>query len=307
MYGPMMKRRGHRPPKRRGGLGGSDTRAAYGLLAPFLLFFALFVLYPVGMNIYYSFTNYNLTAAPRFVGLKNYERLFRDAAFLKALSNTALYALASVAGLLAGGLMAAVALNGRGRGLRVVQMLCVYPYATSMTAVSMIWLLLLDPLNGYVNKVLLAVGLDSQPFLFSQTQALPSLIFVNIWKNLGYGMLVLLAGLQNIDVSLYEAARVDGASPWQQLRRITLPALSPVLLFVLVTSTIESFKTFEQVQIMTRGDPLHATTTLVHQIYLRGFSEYKMGYAAAMSVVLLLILLAVTALNFRLASREVGE
>lgn len=296
-----------RAPKRHSSLAASDTRAAYALLCPFLLFFALFVLYPVVKNLYYSFTNYNLTAAPRWIGLRNYERLLGDAVFRKAVANTATYALLSVAGLMVGGLAAAVALSRPARWVQGVRMLCLFPYATSMTAVSMIWLLLLDPFHGYINKFLLALGMQPQPWLFSQTQALGCLIVVNIWKNLGYCMLVLLAGLQQIDRTLYEAARVDGATAWQQLRYITLPALSPVLLFVLVTSSIESFKTFEQVQIMTRGDPLNATTTIVHQIYLRGFSEYKMGYAAAMSMVLLVLLALVTAINFRLTAREVGE
>ncbi len=305
---PLTRRRARkRQSSRHGGLGSSDTRAAYGLLLPFLIFFALFVLYPVVKNLYYSFTSYNLSAAPKWIGLRNYERLFSDRVFLRAVQNTAVFAALSVAGLVAGGLATAVALGRPGRWARGVRMLCVYPYATSMTAVSMIWLLLFDPLNGYLNKILLLLGGAPQPWLFSETQALLCLIFVNVWKNLGYCMLVLMAGLSNIDPALYEAARVDGANGWQQLRRVTLPALSPVLLFVLVTCTIESFKTFEQVQIMTRGDPLYATTTIVHQIYLRGFGEYKMGYAAAMSAVLLCILLVVTAAQFRLSPREVGE
>jgi len=285
----------------------TDTRAAYALLAPFLLFFAAFVLYPALNNLYLSFTDYSLAGTARWIGLRNYERLIRDRVFCRAVSNTVLFALASVCGLMAFGLAAAVAMNrplARAKGAR---MLCVYPYATSMTAVSMIWLLLFDPLSGYLNKILLALGFSPQPWLFSETQALGCLVFVYIWKNMGYCMLVILAGLQQTDRSLYEAARVDGANGWQQLRRITLPALLPVLLFVLVTSSIESFKTFELVQVMTRGDPLHSTTTIVHQIYLRGFGEYKMGYAAAMSVALLALLALVTALQFRVVSREVGE
>ena len=303
----MTLRRAPDRRKTRVGPGAADTRAAYALLAPFLLFFAFFVLYPVLKNLYYSFTNYSLSGAARWIGLRNYERLLSDAVFRRALSNTALFALLSVCGVMAFGLAAAVALNRPLRWSKWARMLCVYPYAMSMTSVSMIWLLLFDPLGGYLNKLLLAAGLTPQPWLFSETQALGCLIFVNIWKSLGYSMLVLLAGLQQIDPTLYEAARVDGANGWQQLCRITLPALSPVLLFVLVTSTTETFKTFEQVQIMTRGDPLHATTTIVHQIYLRGFGEYKMGYAAAMSAALLAFLMLVTAVQFRAGSREVGE
>jgi len=272
-----------------------------------LLFFACFVFYPVLTNLYYSFTNYNLGNTQRWIGLRNYERLLQDAVFQRAVSNTALYALVSVCGLMIFSLAAAVALNRPLRWAKGVRMLSAYPYVTSMAAVSMIWLLLFDPFNGYFNKFLLALGMPPQLWLFSQEQALGCLIFVNVWKNLGHCMLVLLTGLQQIDPMLYEAARVDGADGWRQLRWITLPALSPVLLFVLVTSTIESFKTFEQVQIMTRGDPLHATTTIVHQIYQRGFGEYKMGYAAAMSVVLLAMLMFITALQFRIGSREVSE
>lgn len=292
--GPMLKR---------GGPGASDVRSAAALLAPFMLFFILFVLYPVIKNIYYAFTNYNLTSAPRWIGLRNFERLARDTVFRKALGNTALYAAVSVAGLAALGLAAALALNGGARWLSGVRLLCLYPYATSMTAVSMVWLLMFDPLTGYANKLLSLVGSPGQAWLFSRDLALPCLIFVNIWKNIGYCMLVFLTGLQTIDPALYEAALVDGANAWQRLRSVTLPALSPILLFVLVTTTTESFKTFEHVQIMTRGDPLYATTTIVHQIYLRGFGEYKMGYAAAMSVALLLILTAVTALQFAAAPK----
>ncbi|MEG0767438.1 MAG: sugar ABC transporter permease [Clostridia bacterium] len=219
--------------KRAGNLHGgsdlSDTRAAYALLFPFLIFFMLFVLYPVVKNFYYSFTNYNLTQAPQWVGFKNYARLLRDRVFLRAVSNTVWYALWSVSGLMGLGLAAAIALSRPVRWAKGVQLLCVYPYATSMTAVSMIWLLLFDPFNGYANKLLLLCGIPAQQWLFSQDQALGCLIFVNVWKNLGYCMLVLLAGLQHIDPVLYEAARVDGAGAFAQLRRITLPALSPVL------------------------------------------------------------------------------
>lgn len=276
-----------------------DTRTAYLLLAPFLLFFALFVLYPTVMTVYYSFTNFNLKEAA-WVGLKNYRRLMQDKAFLAALKNTTVFALFSIVSLTVLGFLAAAAFNRKMRGVKWMRMLMIFPYATSMTAISMIWLMMFDAQSGFLNKFLRLLGASGVEWLFNRDTALYCLIFVNIWKNIGYCMLIYLSGMQSIDESLYEAATVDGASGWTQLWRITLPMVRPVAFFVLITTTVDSFKTFDQVQIMTRGDPLNATTTLVHQIYLRGFTEFKMGYASAMAVVLLAIVALVTALSWGL-------
>lgn len=177
----------------------------------------------------------------------------------------------------------------------------IIPYATSMVAVSMIWLYLLDPTTGYVSKLLVALGVGSPPlWLDDPSLALPSLIGINIWKNLGYCMIIYLAGLQGIPPELYEAATVDGAGFLQKHWKITLPQIAPVTFFVFVNNCIEAFKTFEQVQIMTQGGPVTATTTVVYQIYVRAFNDFRMGYAAAMSVVLFVIIFAVTMLNFRM-------
>lgn len=275
-----------------------DTTAAWLMLAPFLIFFLLFVVYPIIMNIYYSFTNYNLTTA-KWVGLKNYQRLFKDKAFVAAVKNTAVYAFFSVILLTSLGFLTAAALNRKMRGVRWIRMLMIFPYATSMTAVAMIWLMLLDPTSGVVNKCLRAMGLMGVDWLFTVKTALPCLILVNVWKNIGYCMLIYLAGMQSIPGEIYEAATVDGANEGQQLIHITLPMVRPVAFFVFINTMIESFKTFEPVKLMTGGDPLYSTTTIVHQIYQRGFTEFKMGYAAAMSVVLLVIVLAVTIVNYR--------
>lgn len=276
-----------------------DARAAWLMLTPFLLFFALYVLYPVAMTLYYSFTNYNLQKAA-WVGVKNYRRLLKDTAFLSALRNTSVYALFSIVSLTTLGFLTAAALSRAMRGVKWMRMLMIFPYATSMTAISMIWLMMFDVQSGLLNKLLRALGVSGVQWLFDRRTALGCLIFVNVWKNIGYCMLIYLSGMQSIPGEIYEAATVDGASSFTRLTRITLPMLRPVVFFVLVTTTVESFKTFEQVQIMTRGDPLYATTTLVHQIYLRGFTEFKMGYASAMAVVLLLIISLLTALSWRL-------
>ena len=220
-----------------------DTLAAWLMLTPFLIFFALFVVYPIIMNFYYSFTNYDLNRA-KWVGLKNYRRLFKDTAFIMALKNTSIYALFSVLALTILGFLTASALNREIRGLRFIRTLMIFPYATSMTAVSMIWLMLLDPSTGLINKALRLMGLSGVDWLFTVRTALPCLIFVNIWKNIGYCMLIFLAGMQSVPVEIYEAATVDGASEGQKLVHVTAPMVRPVTFFVSITTLLESFKTF---------------------------------------------------------------
>ncbi len=274
-----------------------DTRTAWLMLAPFLIFFALFVVYPLVMTVYYSFTNYKLTTDADFVGLKNYQRLLKDQIFHKALRNTTIYALVSTVSLTVLGFLTAAALNKTTRGVKWIRMLMIFPYATSMAAVSMIWLMMYDPTTGFINKALRLMNLPTHQWLFDESLALGSLIFVHIWKNIGYCMLIYLAGMQSVAPELYEAATVDGASEFRKMISITLPTVRPVTFFVVTTTMLESFKTFAQVQVMTGGDPLYSTTTIVHQIYQRGFTEFRMGYASAMAVVLLLIVLACTVAN----------
>ena len=250
----------------------------------------VFVAYPMAMTLWYALTDYNLTTA-RFVGLRNFERLTRDPVFHRAFGNTCVYALISVGSLLVLGLLTAAFLNRSFAGVKWLRMLMLYPYATSMTAVSMIFLMLFDVNNGVFNKMLRAMGAQPSEWLFDARIALLCLIAVSVWKNIGYCMLIYLSGMQTIPEELYEAATVDGAGELSRLFHITLPQLRPVTVFVLITTLVDAFKTFEQVQIMTRGDPMHATSTLVHQIYYNGFSEFRMGYASAMAVVLLVVVL----------------
>jgi len=267
------------------------------MLAPFLLFFALFVIYPLVMTVYYSFTNYNMSAAPGWVGLKNYQRLLKDAVFHKAFLNTTVYALVSTAALAVLGFLAAAALNRTTRSVKWIRMLMIFPYATSWAAVSMIWLMMYDPTTGLINKLLRLFALPTRQWLFDESLALGCLIFVHVWKNIGYCMLIYLAGMQSVPQELYEAATVDGASDFRKLISVTLPTIRPVAFFVVTTTMLEAFKTFTQVHVMTGGDPLYATTTIVHQIYQRGFTEFRMGYASSMAVVLLVCVLIFTAAN----------
>lgn len=279
-----------------------DDISAYIIIAPFFLFFLLFVLFPIFSNLLTSFTNYDLGRNRDFIGIENYIKLFKDDQFIRSVRNTVVYAFFSVIPLMVLGFFTAVAVNGKSRILSVIRVAFIFPYITSMVAVSMIWLYLYEPSSGMFNKILLSLGFNPKLWLFDETLAMPSLIGMNVWKNIGYVMIIYLAGLQSIPGELYEAGKVDGASEFRMIFKITLPAVSPISFFLLVTTAIESFKTFEQVRIMTGGGPVNATTTIVHQIYLRAFSEYKMGYASAMSMVLLGILLAVTIINMRFGS-----
>ena len=279
-----------------------DGKAAFLMLLPFALFFIAFIVYPLIRNIQYSFTNYRFghVGDSDFVGLGNYVRLFKDPDFVISLSNTFVYALFSVLLLTVAGLFLALATNRMSRISKAARSIIIAPYAISFVAASLIWLLLLDPGLGALNKILIAIGVSSPPgWLFDAKLALPSLIAINVWKNAGYVMLLFLAGLQSVPTEIYDAALIDGANLLQKIRYVTLPSISPITIFVFVSVSIESFKTFEQVKIMTKGGPMLGTSTVVYQIYLRAFEDFQLGYAAAQSVALLIIVLLVTLANFR--------
>jgi ABC-type sugar transport system permease subunit len=280
----------------------SDARAGLALILPFFVFYALFVLYPLLTNLASSLTDANL-AHRDFIGLANYLRLFQDPGFYHAVRNTLLFTVFSVGPLMGLGFLAALCVDGTGRALAAVRAALVFPYVLSMVSVAMIWLYLLDPGAGLFNKLLWAIGLPGSDWLFDERLALPCLVLVHVWKTVGYVMTIDLAALLGVPQSQYEAARVDGAGFLQRTRYITLPAIRPVSTFLLATLTIDCFKTFDLVRIMTYGGPVDATTTLTYQIYLRAFSEFKMGYASALSVVLLGMVLVMTLVNLRIGER----
>lgn len=273
--------------------------AGYLMIAPGYLIYFLFIFIPLIIGLYYSFTNYNFYSTPQFVGWDNYVRLFQDQLFGRAMYNTFIYALGTIIPQMALGLVFAVLLNGRVFG-RVFARASIYvPNVTSMVAVSMIWLWIYDPSLGILNRMIKVFGFDPVQWLYNPQTAMFAVIVMSIWKGLGYTMIVYLAGLQSIPNSLYEAAHMDGASKLRQFFQITIPMLKPTTFFILVMSCINSFMVFEQVNIMTNGGPLNATTTVVHQIYLRGFQDFQMGYASAMAIVLFAITLVITMANFR--------
>ncbi len=280
----------------------TDNKSGYILILPFYIFFAVFVITPIIMNIGLSFTNYDITQMS-FVGIQNYLNLTTDRFFWLSMKNTAIYTFFTLIFTMTLGLVLAVFLNQKLRGLKFFRTSFYLPYVTSMVAVSMIWLWLYEPSHGIVNQMLGCFGIKGREWLYDANTALGSIIVMSIWKYTGYYMVIFLAGLQGVPGELYEAATVDGANGFQKFFKVTLPMLSPVTFFLLVTGIINNFNVFEQVIVMTNGGPMNSTTTIVHQIYSRAFFDFLMGYAAALSVVLLLVVLILTVINFRFGNQ----
>jgi ABC-type sugar transport system permease subunit len=274
----------------------------YLLVAPYLLFLVVFYFFPLIVNVILSFTNYDLSTAS-FIGIKNFLNILKDKFFLLALRNTLFYTFFSLALSMGFGLVFAVILNQKIWGTRFYRTCFFLPHVTSMVAVSMIWLWMYEPAFGIFNRILAVLGLPKQAWLVNPALALPCLVAMNIWKTTGYNMVVYLAGLQGIPNELYQAATIDGASELQKFFTITFPMLQPVHFFLVITGLVLNINVFEQVNVMTKGGPRHATTTLVHQVYIRAFGDYLVGYAAAIALVLLLILVLITLVNFRLGKQ----
>lgn len=280
-----------------------SDKEAYLMILPAYLIFIVFILIPIGMVLYYSFTDFNMYQIPKFQGLKNYIRLFQDGDFFASVKNTLLYTVTTLTIQLSFGLLLAVFLYRKSRAVPIFRTALYLPNIMSMVCVSMVWLWIYNPNFGLLNNLLKIVGISPQKWLINPEQAMLCIIIIGIWKSCGYSMVIFLGGLTGIPTSLYEAAELDGAGPIRRFLSITWPMLQPTTFFLLVTGIVNSFAVFEQVNIMTDGGPLNQTTTIVHQIYRRGFLEFKMGYASAMAVLLLVFSLIVTMLVFKFGNK----
>jgi multiple sugar transport system permease protein len=274
----------------------------YLFLAPGLLLFAVFRLYPLLDGLRLSFTNARLGRAQyAWVGLANYARLLEDTRFHTSLWNTAVYSLASTLPILAIPLALAVALH---RGVALTTLLrsaFFFPFTLSVVTVGLTWLWLLDPVVGPFNYYLRALGVPVRSWLADPATAMAAIIVTTVWWVAGYYLVIYLAGLQDIPRELYEAAALDGAGGWRAFRSITLPLLRPVLLFVFVTHVIGSFQIFGQVFILTQGGPGDATRTAVQHLYETAFQNFFLfGSASAMAWVLFALIVGFSLLQFRL-------
>ncbi|TDF98835.1 carbohydrate ABC transporter permease [Paenibacillus piri] len=276
----------------------------YAMIFPNVLIYTLFILIPVLWVVYLSFTNFTILNPGRWIGLANYKVLLKDEIFHMALKNTILYWLFTVIPTMVIGLILAALLNLKLSAIAAYRAFIYLPGVISSVAVSMTWLWLLDPRHGPINLALEWMGLHGHDWLREPQTALPSIVIIGIWTGIGYAMILFLAGLQGIPDHLYEAAEIDGASSLRQFFHITVPLLRPVTFFLFITLTIRSFQVFDFVFILTNGGPANTSTTIVNEIVKASFQEYRMGYAAAISIVLLLITLVVTAINYTVGSKE---
>jgi multiple sugar transport system permease protein len=280
-----------------------------GLLPVFAIYWVL-RLDPIGRTFFLSFHDWHLIRPLKpWVGLANYRELLQDPNFLMALWNTTLFAVAVVALSVVAGLALAVLLAGRLRFTAAYQAIYFLPVITPMVPMAIAWKWIFDARIGILNYLLSWFGISPIGWLTSPDVAIWSIIIMSVWKVLGYNMVLLLVGLKNIPATLYEAASIDGAFGWRMFQRITLPLLRPILLFVIVVSTINAYNVFTQVYVMTTGSqaaPGSQLRVLVFDIYQNGFQFFKMGYASAEAVVLTLIILALTLVQFRVIRVEEG-
>lgn len=271
------------------------TRTAYLFLAPALLFFAIFFYMPIA-----DIVNTSMHAGPqadRFSGLGNYLDAFRDPTVRNSFTVTLLFAVGTTTGALVLGLGLALLVNRPLRGRAMIRLALLVPYLTSVAVVGLLWRNILDPQLGILNRLLRELGLPTQAWL--NTDPLLTLVLVTLWQIAGYTMILFLAGLQGIPEVYYEAATVDGATRWQQFWRITLPLLAPTTLFVSVMAVISGLQAFGQAYIITGGGPADATDLYVFHVFNVAFRSRDFGYASALSVLLLIVIIAFTAVQLR--------
>ena len=268
-----------------------------------LLWLVIFVVVPIFLVLYLSFTSYDIIRAPRWIGTGNFEDLLDDPLFLTAVKNTLVYTAVTVPIGIALSLGLALLVNQRVMGVGIFRTIFYAPVMAPIVAVALVWVLFYDPTIGLFNYLLRLLGLPPERWLTSSALAMPSIILMSLWKGLGLNMVIFLAGLQAIPQELHEAASLDGASRFRDFRSITLPLLAPSMIYVLVTSLVASFQVFSQVYVMTNGGPNNATTTIVHQIYRTAFVHLDLGYASAMALVLFVILVLASLANIRVLAR----
>jgi multiple sugar transport system permease protein len=273
---------------------------AFLFVVPALINFTVFRYVPILASVRASLYQYSLLGGyGDFVGLDHYARMFSDDKFWDSLRVTFLFVIYKVPIQIVLSLTLAVFLQRETFGAGVVRSAILTPMVTSVIVVSIIWAMMYHSQQGLIQSMLNAVGIPRQAFLSDPSRALPAITVMMIWKDLGFSLIILLAGLKAIPQTYYEAALVDGANAWEAFRRVTIPLLMPVLMFVIVTQAVFSFQVFVPVYQMTRGGPLDSTKVLVYYIYQQGFRFQDMGYASALSIVAIAILVVVSYLLMR--------
>lgn len=284
------------------GAPGRSPRRALAIALPFILPSLIgvlaFLLLPVLAVIAFSFLRWNLLTPPKFIGFQNFVDIFRYDHAAHALLITAYYVLLNIPAQTVLALGLALMVHRRLKGMGVFRVLYVVPYMATPVAMAVVWNWIFNPGVGAINRLLSVIGIHGPAWLSSSTFAMPVIAAINIWQYVGYNMLFFLAGLQSIPDQLYESARIDGASRFGQFFRITLPLLNPTMLFVLVTDVIGSFQIFDTVYVLTQGGPGNSTDVLNFKIYQTAFTNFQIGQASAMSLILFGVILLMTIIQF---------
>jgi multiple sugar transport system permease protein len=282
------------------------TRAAWCFVAPALLVIGIFFFLPVIAALALSFTDFDIYALAdgrnlRLVGLRNYATLLTTPLFWTAFGNTLYFVVVGVPLSLAASLGAALLLHSRLAAFPAFYRTALFaPVVTTLVAVAVIWRYLFNPHYGLLNYGLSRIGLPAVDWLGDPRWAMPAIILFAVWKNFGYNMIILLAGLQSIPEPLYEAARIDGASTWRQFRHVTLPVLAPIVAMVNILTIAGYFQLFAEPYVMTQGGPLQSTVSVLYLMYEEGFKWWNLGSASAVAFLLFVFILGVTALQLRL-------
>jgi multiple sugar transport system permease protein len=280
---------------------------AYSFILPNLIGFAIFTLVPLVFSLVLAFMNWDGANSVSWAGIENFKRLLRDETFMISLKNTLYFVALNVPLTMAAALGLALVVNRPIRGRNLFRTIYFFPYVASLIAVAVVWNFLFFPSAGPVNQILTSIGVENPPrWSASVDWAMLTVIMASVWKGMGYYMVIYLAALQNIPEILYEAASIDGANTWQKFRYVTLPMLTPVTFFISVMLLISSFKVFDLIIAMTNGGPGRATNVLVLHIYNTAFREFNFGYASAISMVLFVMVLAITAVQFYMEKRWVN-
>jgi multiple sugar transport system permease protein len=283
------------------GLRRHEEVTAWLFVLPVALGILIFQIYPVLFSLYISLTEWSFTTPPKWIGIANFVELFTaDRTFGTAMLNSAVYAVGTVIPGIGLALMFAVLLNQEIRGRFVYRSIFFVPVVATTVSIAILWSWLYEPQFGVLNFLLKLVGIDGPPWLGSSGWAMPAIIIMAIWHELGFNIVIFLAGLQNISREYYDAASIDGAGWLQKFRYVTLPILSPVTFFALVLAVINAFQVFTIPYVMTDGGPANATTTVVLYLYEQAFQFEHMGLASAIAYDLFLVIIALTLLNFLL-------
>lgn len=279
----------------------------YAFILPNFIGLFIFTLLPILFVFVLSVMEWDSAHPMVFVGLNNFIRMFRDSTFKISMGNTFYYAIGTVPITLAASLGLAIVLNQKIFGRKIFRTMFFFPYVASLIAVVVVWNMLFHPDMGPVNNLLRAIGISEPPrWVASVKAAMPTVILFSVWRYMGYYMIMYLAALQGIPQELYEASKLDGAGSWQRFKHITLPMLTPTTFFICMMLTIQCFKVFDIIYAMTGGGPGRATNVLVYYIYNQAFREFNFGYASAMSVVLFVVVLIITLVQFRTEKKWVS-